>query len=60
MFRGYTATPLDERPLVTARQSAAWPFDIAATAVEGFEAMPSEFTFDDLVDQSQALRRCAG
>ena len=31
-------------------QSAAWPFDIAATAVERFESLPNAFRFDDLVD----------
>ena len=36
-------------------QSAAWPFDIAATAVELFESLPNEFRFDELVDQSRAL-----
>ena len=59
MFNDATGTPLEELPLVCVHPGAspeAWPFDITATAVELFEAMPSAFRFDELLSAGERLR----
>ena len=56
MYKDYTNEQSKEghqHPLITVHPTTdptAWPHEISAQAVELFESLPSEFTFDNLVD----------